>query len=250
MAWGKSEWTVLKTAGHCTHIDDLSWSPNLCILPAACLQCVQDCGNMACMFYNLVYSHMIFYDPGCSYRIFLWCCICLYNLRCSPMILYVFHMTFFRVIWFHVCVCFLYIHLWSCMCLYDALVCSYMFFYDHIRCSMILYILCCYCLFFMILYILWCSLDVFLWYCMLLFVLMIIFYDDVCSYILQWPCFLSLFIWSSIILHVICLYILFMSCFHMFSYVLTYAFTCSWVNSLPFPIMIYSILMTSMSLTF
>lgn len=118
---------------------------------------------------------------------------------------------------------FLCIHLWSCMFLYDALVCSYMmFFYDHIWCTMILFILCCSC--FMILYILWCSLDVFLCYCMLLYVLMIIFYDDVCSYIFQWSCVFFVFVYMisynlTCYMFVYIPYVTF-SCFHMSTHML------------------------------
>lgn len=213
MAWGKSEWTVLKPAGHCAHIDDLSWSLSLCILPAACLQCVQDHGNTACMFYNLVYSHMIVYEPGYSYRIFFYGLVCVCIILDVLLWSYMFFICHYSMLYDFMFVyvfiyssMILYVRIWcSCVFLY-VLLWSYMMFYD------LIYILCCYFLFFydpvysmmffrcfsMILYVIVCAYDYLLWWYMFLYSSM------------------TLFIWSSIILHVICLYIFFMSRSHVF----------------------------------
>ena len=193
---------------------------------------------------------MIVYDPGCSYRIFF------YGLVCVCIILDVLLWSYMFFIWHSSMLydfMFVYVFIYSSMILYvliwcscvflDVLLWSYMMFNDLIYSVLLLFVfydpvysMMFFRCFSMILYVIACAYDYLLWWCMFLYSSMTLF--------------LSLFIWSSIILHVICLYIFFMSRSYMFSHVLTHALICSWLNSLPFPIMIYSVLMTSMHLTF
>lgn len=156
----------------------------------SCSSFFQDCGNMACMFYDLLCSHRMIYDPGCFYGIFFYglVCVCMIlDVLWSCMILYDF-------LWFHICVFFIY----SSMILY-ILVCAYVILCVLIWCSfMIIYDIvlwsCIFCavLIFMILYIQWCSLDVFLWSCMFLYVLK--WLSSMMMY-LQWSCVFFVFVY-------------------------------------------------------
>lgn len=123
-----------------------------------------------------------------------------------------FYMSFFHVIWFHVCICF-YIFTYDLVCAYMMLlcvrICSFMIIYDvlwsYIYSVLLFFVfydpvysMMLFRCFSMILYVIVCAYDYLLWWCMFLYSSM------------------TLFIWSSIILHVICLYIFFMSRSHGF----------------------------------
>lgn len=200
-----------------------------------CLSCssfFQDCGNTACMFCNLVYSHMmIFYDPGCSHRIFFYglvcVCIILDVLLWSCMFLYVILPCSMIS-----CLCmFLYIHLQSCMFLYVLIWCScvflyvllwsYMIFYDFIYSVLFLFVfydsiysMMFFRCFSMIMYAIVCAYDYLLWWCVFLYSSMILCVF-VCVYMIfcNLACYMSVYILYVTFLYAFtCPYI----CFYMF----------------------------------